>query len=147
MSEIEDLQKSVNESKARQQVEALSVYLDKLCDAIDLARNRHRSSSIIYGITWFIWVISGFFSGIWNQLFETLFIFALVYDALRFSQRMKAHGEFTGCIETLRILGMIPPTDQSGHSNKRHFWSEGIAMVKGWATKKKKVQEEIYQPA
>jgi hypothetical protein len=148
MTEQEELKKGVLESKFRQQVEALGEYLDELTDAINLAQNKYRISSVIYLIVAVIWIVSGVvFDDSAHAWFTLAFIAVLIYDNFRFVELMKARSEFRGCIKTLEILGMIPPSKPDGEKKKRKILSEFRDMVKGWAIKKKEAQDKVFAPA
>ncbi len=148
MSESEDLKASAERTKSLDKVRAMSEYLDRLTDRIDKAFARERDSMIIYWIVWFCWIAAGFISKEVNSLFELFFIGALIYSGLRTTERARAVGEFRGAIKTLEILGMIPPKGSGEREEKKkHFWEEGIDMVKSWSKKKAEKQEEAYAPA
>lgn len=148
MTEKEQLEQGMLESKFRQQVKALGEYLDELTDAIDLAQKKYRVSSVIYLIVALVWIGSGVvFDDSVHEWFTLAYIAALIYDHFRFTKLMKAHSEFRGCIKTLEILGMIPPSKPDGEKKKRKILSEFRDMVKGWAIKKKEAQDKVFAPA
>lgn len=146
MSEMEELKKNTEMAKVAQQFTELSQYIEKLGGAIDEALRRRKTSSRIYILTWLAWVIAGLFNHLLGDLFESVFILALIYDAYRFAILRSAFGEFRGAMEVLRILGMLPPRPDPREKKKRAIFSEGIEMVKRWASSKKKAQEEVYAP-
>ncbi len=146
MSEMEDLKKSAEESKAIQTVQAISRYLDRLTARIAFCEKRHWDSTIVYTVAWLAWVIVGFFDMSMNYGFAIIFMFSMVYDQFRFTQLRVAHGEFYGAVEILRLLGYVNFPDPR-ERKEEPFWSEGIEMVKGWFKQKKEAQEAAYVPA
>lgn len=148
MSEHEDLQKAVKESKGRTQMERISNYLDDLMARIDSCHERERSSWIIYAVAWGSWVLSAFFNeNHGSTLMGMVFIVALMYQSTCTTITRRALGEFIGAIKILEILGMIPPMSGGNNRRKRSVWNDGIDMVKMWAAHKKQVQEKVYSPA
>ncbi len=148
MSESEDLKASAERMRQKEKVEAISKYLDTLIDHVEVAFKKERDAFIIYMIVWAAWVVVGFFNRTASDLFEMFFIIALIYSSTRTAIRAKVHGEFKGCVKTLKILGMIPPLESPGDTeNKKAVWSEGLDIVKGWMKKKEKAQDEAYAPA
>ncbi len=146
MSETEDLKKGVEESRARQQFEAINNYLDTLSANIDETSRHHKWSSRLYMAAWLAWVIAAWLPDNLHYLFTMIFLMTLIYDQFRFCRMMRAYGEFRGCIETLRLLGMIPPVG-GDRERKKRTWKEGLDIVKGWMTQKKKMQDTAYAPA
>lgn len=147
MSETENLKKGVMESKARQQVDAVSAYLDTLTKRIDESEKRETDAWRIYFIVWLAWMIIGFTgNAIAEEGFQTLFFLALIYSFIRTTNAQKAYSEFFGAIEILRILGMIPPRSGGKDRKRVRFWEEGASIVKGWFEKKEKAQKEVYAP-
>lgn len=147
MTEMEELENNAKLSKWKQTVGEASAYLDRLTDAIDVARRQHNWSFGIYIVVWLSWVAAGFWSPEIDHAMETVFLFALIYDGFRFARLQAATAEFLGAIRMLKILGMIPPDRDEGEKKKRRTMSEFFDMVKGWAIKKQKAQEEVYAPA
>lgn len=147
MSETEDLKKATAESKFRQQMDSVSAYLDTLTLKIKETEKQHRISSLIYLGVWIAWVASSFAPDNIHYIFTMAFIFALIYDQTRFTRMMRAYSEFRGCIETLRLLGYLPPAAPDGEKKKRKLVSEFREMVKGWAIKKQKARDAVYAPA
>lgn len=146
MSEMQDLKKEAERVKTQEQFDALSAYVDTLSATITYTSKRHRDSSLIYIATWIVWCLSSFLDNDVHYIFTMAFIFALIYDQFRFSRMMRAYGEFNGCIETLRLLGMIPPA-KGDTERKKRTWAEGLDIVKGWFVQKKKAQDTAYVPA
>lgn len=147
MSETEDLKKATEESKFRQQMEAVSAYLDRMSATILETQKAHKISSAIYMVAWGLWIASSFAPDWTYHPATMLFIMALIYDQFRFVRMMRAYAEFRGCIETLRLLGYLPPQNEGGEKKKRKILSEFRDMVKSWATKKQKARDEVYAPA
>lgn len=147
MSEQEDLEKGVIESKARQVIESVSTYLDTLTAKIAETEQRHKWSSRLYMAAWLAWVIAAFLPDQIHYLFTMVFMMALIYDQFWFCRMMRAYGEFRGCVETLRLLGYIPPREAGGEKKKRRIVSEFVDVVKGWAITKKKAQDKVFAPA
>lgn len=148
MTEEEELKANAAKAKSMQTVKEVGVYLDRLSSKIIESDKRKKHSMIIYGIAWLAWVASGFFTDTAGEYwFLMMFVFALIYDQFRFAQCRRAYGEFIGAIAILQLLGMIPPDKPDGEKKKREIVSEFFGMVKGWATKKKEVQEKVFAPA
>lgn len=81
-----------------------------------------------------------------GYLLTPVFVFSLIYDAYRWALLQRAFGKFFGAVETLRILGFIPPRDGEDTRNKKPIFEEGVSMVKRWFTEKKEAQEKVYAP-
>lgn len=149
MTETDDLKQKAAESKARQQVESVGAYLNSLSREIDSCIIREQDAWIIYMIAWGAWMIAGFITGNdGGQVMELIFFISLVYQSYRHTRTRRAFGEFAGAIKVLELLGMVPPRPPKGErESKKRVWSEGIDIVRGWAAKKQKAQEEAYAPA
>lgn len=148
MSETEDLKKAAMESKQRQTVKEVGEYLDRLTDEISRCHKKNRNSLILYTIVWLAWVAAGIWKPELDRTLEMIFIFALIYNSYRFAQLRRAHGEFQGAIEILRILGLIPPHNNGDRQVKnKEVESPFRDMVKSWFTEKKEAQEKVFVPA
>lgn len=147
MSETEDLKKATDESKHRQQMQAVSDYLDKISAEIDVKEKAHKISSVAYMIAWVCWMAAAFAPDWVHTIATTMFIVVLIYDQFRFSRLMSSYSELHGAIHTLRLLGYLPPRDEDGEKKKRRVVSEFVEMVKQWAITKQKAKETVYAPA
>lgn len=143
MTESEELKKNTEHQKAMQQMQAISAYLDTLLEEIDRTSKRAADSNIIYLVVWLCWVAVGFFAQWADNMFQLFFVAALCYDFYRSIQRARAFAEFRGAVKILELLGMIPPRGERDES-KSKFWEEGVAIVKGWFTKKETAKKEAY---
>lgn len=148
MTESEDLKASAERMRQKEKVAEMEKYIDILIARVETTLKRDRDAIILYTIIWACWVLSSILVPAFSTLFETFFICGLIYSGVRTAQRARAFGEFRGCIKTLEILGMIPPISPKGDTeNKKQVWSEGADIVKGWFTKKKKMQDKVLVPA
>ena len=138
MSETEDLKREAERVRIQEQFDAISAYITRLNAKIEETSQHHKWSSRLYIAAWLAWVVAAWLPDNLHYLFTMIFLMTLIYDQFRFCRLMRAYGEFRGCIETLRLLGMIPPADGESERKKR-TWKEGLEIVKGWMTQKKKV--------
>lgn len=143
MTEEDQLKQNTDHQRAEQEFKEIQDYLHSLVIDMEIAAKKSQWSSIIYIAAWLAWVIIPIFIKQLEGLFMIGFIAAMAYDFFRNAQRIRAHSEFKGAVKILRILGMLPPPGDKAE-NKSHFWEEGVAIVKGWFTKKEKAKKEAY---
>lgn len=147
MSEMDDLKMEAEASKVRAQFSQINEYLDGVILKINETEKRHKISSLIYLVVWLSWVASSFLPDNIHYVFTMAFIFALIHDQFCFTKMMRAYAQFRGAVDILRILGYVPPREEEGVKKKRKILSEFREMVKGWAIKKQKARDSLYQPA
>jgi hypothetical protein len=147
MSEREDLEHSALLEKTRQTVERVSTYLDELTANIEEAKRKQEWSRRIYFAAWVVWILLPIWYPNLYSIFTILFFFALIYDSVVFSQVVGAYKEFFGAIKMLELLGYFEPRDRGNTQRKKRFWEKGIEIVRGWATKKKELQDKAFSPA
>lgn len=158
MSETDDLKLETQKQAMMQKMDSISQYLDMLikkssdtfywsmrADALEffsfsgytaiafacsLTHTSKDMTDLYLNLAWLV-VLTAIFRG-WNLNREWA----------------KAEAEWKGAITILNLLGMVPPPpDRTRDKKKVGVWSEGIDMVKGWATKKQAAQEKVYAPA
>lgn len=143
ITEEEQLKKNTEHQKAMQQMQAISAYLDSLMTKIEETSKRAADANIIYVVVWVCWLVAGFFGRWADDMFQLFFVAALCYDFYRTILRARAYAEFRGAVKMLELLGMIPPPGERDEG-KSKFWEEGVAIVKGWFTKKEAAKKEAY---
>lgn len=157
MSEMDDLKKGAEESKAVQQMQSISAYLDELsaecwkrlkwslrCDTLEMFAMLGYVVILTTGV--FMDTPEVFLRGALNWAF-TVFIFSAIRSWSANKLWQKKEGEWDGAIKILQLMGMIPPDQERGAKKRRRTVSEFFGMVKAWAMQKKAAQEEIYAPA
>lgn len=143
MTESEEMKNTSDDSRAVQQIEDISKYLDVLIIRMDSYMKRGRSADIIYFLAWITWVIGGVLIPESDKALMLMWVFSLMYQSFWSTKLHGVFKEFDGALKILEILGMVPP---KGHreTRKRSAWARGAELVKEWTEKKQKVQKEAY---
>lgn len=154
MNETEQLKESADQQKALNQLEIISRYLDEIIEELDEAMYWVRRSGRLVDFVLISYLVAVVFTLLMDSslVIRTLapswifFIFLVtVFRSIHFRFKFsKAIGEFNGASEILAILGIIAPPQKPGIRKRRSVWKDGVALVKSWVVKKKKMQKEVY---
>lgn len=149
MTEHEELKKNADESFLKQRNTELNAYMDLLHDNIGLALKKTKESLVILMVVWVALMASSFSGiGFLHTIVFVSYILAFAHVIYRDRKAVQAVTELKGALKILRILGLIDyDWDSLGSRRKRRTLMELVDVVKGWAVKKQKAQEEVYAPA
>jgi hypothetical protein len=142
-TEMEQLKENADRQKAKETLSELSAYMDRLLTEMREQHALHMRSMKLEFATLGTSLLTIFAGGeILNALAFNLFIFTMFRNwAYIFPKVTKASHELDGCLETLRILGMLDKTDKRKRKTKRyrHSWIEVV-----WERSKQKKRQEAY---
>lgn len=156
MSEMEELKRNAEISKAKQHIDAMNAYIQQISAELDHAWRKEHQSWTVYIIAWLVWVLSNFVNHIplWGPIIDMLgfFIFlgGWLYTFYWGRELALVGGKYKGMMKTLFLLGYIDwdPEDPGHRARlKEGVWAKGAALVKSWATKKKAAQDKVFAPA
>lgn len=150
MTEKEELEKGVAESKANQIVQSVNEYLDRLAEKLhdelvfssraDLGFMVTIVAQMSLNLLMFTLDTPDDMAIICRAIVQLIVIFAIARSWLASRAWSNTHSEFAGALHTLKLLGMIPPRDAERRRQKQPLWEKGIALVESWAKAKKEVK-------
>lgn len=146
-TEKEILEEGVRLSVLLQRLDELSVYIDKLIVRMNVEMKRDRIGSIVYLVSWVVWVVLDLIFPWGRGVWVLLFVFGLVYSSYTTTKLLRTFSELDGVFTTLRILGMMD--NMPDHPKKKRRWvmDEMIEAVRSWVEKKVAARKSGYQPA
>lgn len=149
MTEHEELKKNAEMSRLKQRDKELNDYMDLLHTNIQRELKKTRDSLGILLGAWAAMIVSDFVGNGYIQLgFFFIYLCALAWMLYRDRKAVQAVSELKGALKILRILGLIDyDWDSLGSRRKRKTLMDLVEVVKSWAVKKQKAQEEVYSPA
>lgn len=150
MSEQEQLKKNAEEAYRKQRALELNKYLDALSARVSKELATAKRASMIQAGICVAWILTNFLH---NEIVFAVgwlvFLSGLMYSHWCDRTLKGTFGEFHGALKTLYLLGLLDedPDGMRGKRKKKRAWSDGMAMVKRWATEKKAAQDKVYSPA
>lgn len=149
MTESEDLKGKAEMFKKVQQWEELTKYVDGLVALNDINMRKSLQSGLVVVVFGIIWIASTFVDNLFVSIAGTVLYFgSLGYSMWTDRVFSKSMGQLEGAIRVLKILGLTDMDwDDMGRTRRRRVWGDMADTVKGWFTRKQKVQEEAYKPA
>lgn len=148
MTESEELQKNADQQYRMQRYAELNAYMDTLMVRIEKDLRASLWSGLYALIAFIGMMILSLVSDTLSSIAMVAYFVVLAYSVYTDRVAAKSMSELEGAIRVLKILGLTDiDWDNIGRTRRRRVWSSLTDTVKGWVTKKEKVQKEAYQPA